>query len=53
MEKLKDNLIEIIILIGIFSISIGFFIYSVPLGFISTGVMLVSLALLLLFRGGD
>ncbi|MDR7870316.1 MAG: hypothetical protein RIN55_05620 [Tissierellaceae bacterium] len=53
MEKLKSNLIEIIILIGIINISISFFIYSVPLGFISTGIMLVGLALLLLFKGGD
>lgn len=53
MEKVKNNLIEIIILIGIVNISIGFFIYSTVAGFISTGILLISLAILLLFKGGD
>ncbi|CAK7002140.1 hypothetical protein [Tissierella sp.] len=53
MEKLKENFIEIILLIGIINISIGFFIYSAVAGFISTGFMLISLALLLLYKGGD
>lgn len=53
MKKIKDNLTEIIFLIGIINISIGFFIYSKVAGFIATGTLLVGLALLVLFKGGD
>lgn len=53
MNRLRKNLIEIILLVGIANVSIGFFIYSTIAGFISTGIMLISLAMLLLFKGGD
>lgn len=53
MKKIKDNLIETILLIGIINISIGFFIYSIETGFIALGTLLIALALLVLFKGGD
>lgn len=53
MKKIKDNLIEIILLIGITNVSIGFFMYSIILGFITTGALLIGLALLALHKGGD
>lgn len=53
MKIIKENLIEIILLIGIANVSIGFFIYSTVLGFIVTGVLFIGLALLALHKGGD
>ncbi|HSH51780.1 MAG TPA: hypothetical protein VK982_08665 [Bacteroidales bacterium] len=53
MQKIKNNLIEIILLIGIINISIGFFMLSKVVGFIATGTLFILLALLVLFKGGD
>jgi len=53
MQKIKDNLIEIILLIGIINISIGFFMLSKIAGFIATGTLFILSALLVLFKGGD
>lgn len=53
MQRLKNNLIETILLIGIVNVSIGFFIYSTVAGFISLGTLLIGLGLLALFKGGD
>lgn len=53
MHILKDNIIEILLLIGIINVSIGFFMHSTKLGFIGTGGMLLALALLILVKGGD
>lgn len=53
MKIIKDNLMEIILLIGIINISIGFFIYSTALGFIALGTLLIALVAFLLFKGGD
>lgn len=53
MQKIKNNLIEIILLIGIINISIGFFMLSKVAGFIALGTLLIALALLVLFKGGD
>lgn len=53
MQKIKNNLIEIILLIGIINISIGFFMFSKVTGFIATGTLFILLALLVLFKGGD
>jgi len=56
MKKIKDflsyNLIEIILLIGMINISIGFFMYSPIGGFIITGILFICLAFLM-WRGGD
>lgn len=51
-EVLEENIIELFLLIGMILVSIGFFIWSTVLGFIVTGILFISLALLLL-RGGD
>lgn len=53
IKKIKDNLIEILLLIGIVNISIGFFMYSTITGFMALGSLLIGLALLALFKGGD
>ena len=53
MNILKDNIVEVLLLIGSISISIGFFMHSIRLGFIGTGGMLLALALLILVKGGD
>ncbi len=53
MKFIKNNLIEIILLIGIINISIGFFMLSKVAGFIVTGTLFILLALLVLFKGGD
>jgi len=50
MQKIKNNLIEIILLIGIINISIGFFMLSKIAGFIATGTLFILLALLALFK---
>lgn len=50
MRLIKENIIEIILLIGMVNISIGFFILNKISGFIATGTMLSSLALLLIRR---
>lgn len=52
MKFIKENLLDLILLIGITNISIGFFIYSIFAGFIATGTMLIVLALYAV-RGGD
>lgn len=39
MNLFLDNVLEILLLIGIIFISIGFFMYSIPLGFIVTGFL--------------
>lgn len=49
MEWLKNNVFDVVLIIGITFISIGFFIYSIILGFIGTGVILSAIAL----KGGD
>ncbi|WP_165442952.1 hypothetical protein [Senegalia massiliensis] len=51
-EFLLDNLIEIILLIGIINISIGFFMFNKVAGFIATGSLFIALAFLM-WRGGD
>jgi len=53
IKHLKENIAEITLLIGVFLVSIGFFIWSVILGFISTGLMFMGLTYLVWLKGGD
>lgn len=53
MEWVKDNLAEITLLTGIVLISIGIFIWSIPLGFVITGLMFCGLTYLVWQKGGD
>lgn len=52
MEWIKNNLIDLIALIGITSISTGCFLIDTRIGFIATGLILVVVAFLL-SREGD
>lgn len=52
MKFVKQNMPDLILLVGIINISIGFFIYSPILGFVITGLLLIGLALYMA-RGGD
>ena len=52
MEGLKDNILELFALIGISLISIGFFMFYIPLGFVMSGIMIVA-AVLGFSKGGD
>lgn len=52
MEWIKKNLIDLIAVIGITSVSTGCFLIDARVGFIATGLMLVGVAFLL-SRGGD
>ena len=52
MKLIKENAIEIFMLIGISLISIGCFILSTVIGFIITGLTFVGLAVLV-YKGGD
>lgn len=52
MKFIKENMLDLILLIGIINVSIGFFIYSLVTGFIITGILLICLALYAA-RGGD
>lgn len=48
---LLENLIEILTILGVISISTGMFIISVPVGFIGTGGIFVALAIILYREG--
>lgn len=52
IEAIKENLVELFMLIGILFISIGCFIWSTIAGFIITGLSFVGLAVLV-YKGGD
>ncbi len=53
MNTIKENLVEIIALLGITSISIGSFLDSTTIGFIVTGVLLLIFAMAVFVKGGD
>jgi hypothetical protein len=54
INLILDNLSDLFLLIGIVLISIGFFIWSVIVGFIVSGVLLIGLAFITLGQeGGD
>ncbi|HZH60215.1 MAG TPA: hypothetical protein VEY70_11710 [Metabacillus sp.] len=49
-----NNLSDLFLLIGVLLISIGFFIWSIKIGFIVSGLLLVGLAFITLKdEGGD
>ena len=50
INKLLDNLQEVVFLCGLILISVGIFQFNVIIGLIATGVMLMGLSFLL---GGD
>ncbi|MGN8648324.1 hypothetical protein ACTNEO_19970 [Gracilibacillus sp. HCP3S3_G5_1] len=55
---LKDNLIEILLLIGMAFLSIGFFIWSIITGFIVTGLLFIGISIIAFYfydenEGGD
>lgn len=49
---MKIKLVDVLFLIGFILTSIGFFIWSIILGFIATGVGLMGLSYLI-YQGGD
>ncbi|BFH59444.1 hypothetical protein PAJ34TS1_00360 [Paenibacillus azoreducens] len=51
MQWIKRNISDMMLAAGVVSISIGMFIWSVPIGFVVTGAMLAGLAYLT--EGGD
>jgi hypothetical protein len=54
INLISENLSDLFLLIGIVLISIGFFIWSVIVGFIVSGVLLIGLAFITLGQeGGD
>jgi len=49
MKKfIQENLVDLLLLIGILQISIGCFLWSIILGFIVTGILCIGLSFLLL-----
>jgi hypothetical protein len=42
MNFLQENILEMMLLIGVIFVSIGFFMFSVPIGFIVTGALIIS-----------
>ncbi|GEM02506.1 hypothetical protein HHA03_20380 [Halolactibacillus halophilus] len=48
---IKDNTSDLLMLIGISFISVGFFIWSTIIGFIVTGILIVGVSLLI-HKGG-
>jgi len=53
MKFIVNHLMDIVLILGIISISIGSFLTSVVIGFYVTGAMLVLFAFLLFQFGGD
>ena len=55
IEKMSSviSLIDVLIILGIISISIGSFLYSPIVGFITMGILLLLFAFSLLVLGGD
>lgn len=53
MNFIKENLIDIFLIIGIILISIGSFLTSVVTGFYVTGIMLILFSVIMFFLGGD
>lgn len=47
MEFLKENILEIMLLIGVVFLAIGFFMLSIPVGFIVTGAILYGTSVIL------
>lgn len=53
LSNIKLSLIDALIVLGISSISIGAFLFSPIVGFITTGILLILFAFSLLMLGGD
>lgn len=53
MEFLKENILEIMLLIGVVFLAIGFFILSIPVGFIVTGALLYGTSIILVRLGKE
>lgn len=56
IKILKENILELILLIGIIFFSIGFFMLNITIGFIVTGVLLISIIFIVWKgsqKGGD
>ena len=47
------SLIDVLIILGIISISIGAFLYSTIAGFLTMGILLLLFAISLILLGGD
>lgn len=47
MELIQENILEIMLLIGVVLLAIGFFMLSIPIGFIVTGALLYSTSIIL------
>ncbi|WP_336636853.1 hypothetical protein [Lysinibacillus fusiformis] len=47
MDLIQDNILEIMLLIGVLFLSIGFFMLSVSCGFIVTGALLYGTSIIL------
>lgn len=47
MDFLKENILEIMLLIGVVFLAIGFFMLSIPVGFIVTGALLYGTSIIL------
>lgn len=46
LKILQENILEILLLIGISLVSIGFFMFSIPLGFIASGILVLIICII-------
>ncbi len=53
MKNVKDNIVEILLFLGIALISIGAFIFSAIAGFVVTGLAFMWAAKFIVENGGD
>lgn len=53
MNFIKENLMDIVLVLGITSISLGAFLTSIVTGFYITGTLLILFAVSLYILGGD
>ncbi len=53
-ERFIDNLFEAFLLLGVFFVSIGCFIFSIIMGFVITGLLLMGISVLIYKdKGGE
>ncbi|WP_231785112.1 hypothetical protein [Lysinibacillus sp. C5.1] len=53
MGLIQDNILEIMLLIGVVFLAIGFFMLSIPVGFIVTGALLYGTSIILVRLGKE